>query len=200
MNDSIPPPTRSDADKTRPPVGALRFDTPQDLYLRLPEIAELTQQRPRPGEDPLAFLGRLRSSTTPEEAVTYTAFAALPQMTVRWGYECLRLMADYLDPMERPMMEMVAAWLNHPSTAMRQRIAREALWAPSRSPSVFLGLAVAWSGGAVAPNDPMPVPLYRSPRAVNSAVLSCLARAELQRRPIYLARFIDMAETLFRVY
>lgn len=191
---------RGDAEKTRPPMGSLRFETPQELFLKLPQIAELTQQRPRPGEDALAFLGRLRSSTTPEEAVTYTAFAALPQMAVRWGYECLRLMADHLDPMERPMMEMVAAWLAHPSTNLRQRIAREALWAPSRSPSVLLGLAVAWSGGPVAPNDPMPAPLFRAPRSVNSAVLSCLARADLNRRSVYLARFIDMAETLFRVY
>ena len=181
-------------------MGLLRFDTPHELFLSLPQIAELTQQRPRPDEDSLAFLGRLRSSTTPEEAITYTAFAALPQMAVRWGYECLRLMAEHLDPMERPMMEMIAAWLDHPSTAMRQRIAREALWAPSRSPSVQLGLAVAWSGGPVAPNDPMPAPIHRAPRSVNSAVLSCVARADMRARSVFLARFIDMAESFFRVY
>lgn len=192
--------SRPDADKTRPPMGALRFDNPHELFLSLPQIAELTQHRPRPGEDALAFLNRLRASPTPEEAVTYTAFAALPQMAVRWGYECLRAMADHLDPMDRTMMEMVASWLDHPSTAMRQRVAREALWAPSRSPSVLLGLAVAWSGGPVAPNDPLPAPLHRTPRSVNSAVLSCLARAELARRPAWLERFTDMAEPMFRVY
>lgn len=194
------PINRSDAEKTRPPMGVLRFDSLHSLFINLPQIAELTQQRPRPAEDPLAFLTRLRTSSTPEDAVTYTAFAALPQAAVRWGYECLRMMADHLDPMDRPMMELIASWLQHPSTNMRQRIARDALWAPSRSPSVMLGLAVAWSGGPVAPNDPLPAPLHRTPRAVNSAVLSCLARADLSRRPFYLARFIDMAEPLFRAY
>lgn len=200
MNDQPPPPSRFEVEKTRPPISSLRYDSPQALFLHLPQIAELTQQRPQPGEDALAFLTRLRGSATPEEAVTYVAFAALPQLAVRWGHDCLRIMGDHLDPMDRPMIEMIAAWLDYPATATRQRIAREALWAPSRSPSVLLGLAVAWSGGPVAPNDPLPVPLYRAPRSVNSAVLSCLARADLSRRPGCLARFLDAAEPMFRVY
>lgn len=191
---------RADTEKTRPPMGLLRYDSPQSLFINLPQIAELTQQRPRPTEDSLTFLTRLRDSPTPEDAVTFTAFAALPQTAIRWGYECLRLMADHLDPMDRPMMELIAAWLQHPATNMRQRIARDALWAPSRSPSVMLGLAVAWSGGPIAPNDPLPAPLHRSPRAVNSAVLTCLARSDLSRRSRYLVRFVDMAERLFRAY
>ena len=190
----------TDAEKTRPPTGALRFDSPQSLFMNLPQIAEYTHQRPRPAEDALAFLLRLRQSPTPEDAITYTAFAALPQIAVRWGYECLRMMAGHLDPMDRPMMELIASWLQHPATRMRQRIAREALWAPSRSPAVMLGLGVAWSGGPVAPNDPLPAPLHRTPRAVNTAVLGCLARADLSQRPFYLARFVDMAEGLFRAY
>ncbi|PZO68318.1 MAG: hypothetical protein DI498_00130 [Paracoccus denitrificans] len=178
----------------------MRFETPVELYLAVPEINELTQQRPRPGESGLAFLLRLRASTTPEEGVTFTAFAAYPQMAIGWGYECIRLMADLLNPNERPMMEMVAGWLAQPGTPMRHRVAHDALWAPARTPSVFLGLAVAWSGGGIAPNDTASPPLHRTPRAVNSAVLSCLARADLNRRPILLARFIDMAEPMFRVY
>lgn len=55
---------------------------PADLYAAMPQLAELTQHRPRAGEDALHYLGRLRSSTTPEEAVTYTAFAALPEMAI----------------------------------------------------------------------------------------------------------------------
>ena len=200
MNDPLPQPSLSDSEKTRPPMGSLRYDNPQDLFLHLPQIAELTRARPRPGEDALGFLGRLRRSTTPEEAVTFVAFAALPQTAIRWGYDCLRVMGENLDPMDKPMMELIAGWLQHPATAMRQRIAREALWAPSRSPSVLLGLAVAWSGGPVAPNDPLPAPLHRAPRSVNSAVLSCLARSDLSRRAAYLDRFVDMAEPLFRVY
>lgn len=200
MTDAQHPGHAPASDKTRPPTSSLRFETPVDLYLRLPEVNELTRHRPRPGETGLDYLLRLRASTTPEEAVTFTAFAAFPQTAIGWAYECIRVMSDLLNPLERPMMELVAAWLGQPGTPMRHRIAQEALWAPMLTPSVFMGLAVAWSGGSVAPHDATPPPLHRCPRAVNSAVLSCLARADLNRRPILLARFIDMAEPLFRVY
>ena len=188
------------SEKTCPPRRSLRFDTPSELYTRLPEVQMLTTQRPRQDEDNLQYLYRLRSSTTPEEGVTFAAFAAQPSVAAGWGYECLRLMADHLNPLERPMLQEIAAWVNSPTTAMRHRLMREALWAPSRSPSVLLGLGVGWSTGGPAPNDPMRPPPYRTPQAVNSAVLSCLARSDMTRRPVYLARFIDLAETLFRAF
>lgn len=185
-------------ERTRPPATATRCPTPWELYRLIPEIGSLTMQRPREDEDGLEFLLRLRASTTPEEAVTYTAFAALPERAAGWAYECLRSMAEYLNPMERPMMELIAAWLANPHTPMRHRVMREALYAPSRSPSVLLGLAVGWSSGGPAPNDTLAAPPWRTPQAINSAVLSCLARADLTRRPALLARFIDMAQPLFR--
>lgn len=187
-------------DKTCPPRRSLRYDTPAELFLRLPEVQMLTQMRPRQDEDNLQYLYRLRASTTPEEAVTFAAFAAVPSVACGWGYECLRLMADHLSPLEKPMLQDIAAWIANPTTGMRHRLMREALWAPSRSPSVLLGLAVGWSTGGPAPNDPLRPPPYRTPQVVNSAVLSCLARSDLGRRSVYLARFIDLAETLFRSY
>jgi len=188
------------SDKTQPPVSSLRYETPLDIYAALPQLAELTQHRPREGEDVLAYLRRLRSSTTPEESVTYTAFSALPQMAIWWAYECLQSMPDYLDNNDRLMMATIANWIKAPSTGLRHSIMKEALWAPARSPTVLLGLAVGWSGGSVAPNDPASAPIYRTPMAINTAVLSSLARSDMTRRPIFLARFINMAESLFRVY
>jgi hypothetical protein len=187
-------------DKTLPPLSALRYETPSDLYSAMPQVSQLTQNRPRAEEDGLEYLLRLRASTTPEEAVTFTAFAALPKMAIWWGYECLRLAGDDLTPADRAMMELVATWTTYPDDENRYRAAKAALYAPVRSPAVFLGLAVGWSGGPIAPNDPAPVPTHRTPRAINSSVLSCLARADLRRRPIRLARFIDQAGSLFRAY
>lgn len=187
-------------DKTQPPVSALRFDAPQDLYAAMPPLVQMTQHRPRENEDALAYLYRLRGSTTPEEAVTFTAFAALPKMAIWWGYECLRTAGDELSPADRALMELVATWTTYPDTENRYRTMKTALFAPVRSPAVFLGLAVGWSGGPVAPNDPAPVPAHRAPRAINTAVLSCLARSDLSHRPVRLARFIEQAVSLFRVY
>lgn len=187
-------------EKTRPPVVTTRYDTVTDLYVAIPQLAELTQQRPREGEEALEYLWRLRSSTTPEEAITFTAFAIQPKLAIWWGHECLRAMPDALSPLDRQMMEQVASWIGRPATDMRHDVMRHALYAPAKSPGVHLALAVGWSGGSIAPNDPAGVPLHRAPRAINTAILSCLARADLSRRPVFLAKFIDMAESLFKVY
>jgi hypothetical protein len=196
MNDKAEPPARDE--HTRPPIGSLRYPDAPSLYAAIPQVAELTQHRPRPDETAIEYLLRLRASTTPEEAITFTAFATLPQLAIWWGYECLRLMPDYLEARDRPYMEAIAAWTKAPTTDLRHRLMREALFAHFRSPAVMLALAVGWSGGPVAPNDPAPVPVHRLPRSLNSAVLSCLARAEMTRRPVLLARFITMAEALCR--
>lgn len=203
MNQTIPPTALAraeDVDNTQPPLGALRFEMPQDLYAAMPQLAELTQKRPMADEDALDYLWRLKASTTPEEAVTYTAFAALPQMAIWWGHECLRLMPETLDTADRELLEHVGRWVSAPSQDLRHHIMRHALWAQKRSPAVMLGLSVGWSGGSIAPNDPASVPIYRSPKSINSAVLSSLAQAQLSRRSVLLAKFIDMAESLFRLY
>lgn len=187
-------------EKTRRPQRSLRPESPAELFTQAAHLSDLVKLRPLPDEDRLRFLARLRFSTTPEEAVTYTAFAALPPSSAGWGYECLRLMAEHLQPQERQMMQQIANWLATPTTRLRHEIMKEALWAPTRGPSVLLGLAVGWSTGTPAPNDPDPSPSHKTPVAVNSAVLSCLARVPLSQRSIFLARILDMAETLFGAY
>ncbi|WP_110805577.1 DUF6931 family protein [Rhodobacter viridis] len=177
----------------------LRHALPTELFKAIPQIADIVQLRPHDAETTLDFLWRLRASTTPEEAVTFTSFAVLPQIAIWWGYECLRLLPEQIEPRDRPFLENIAAWTTGPTQDRRFLLMREALFAPFRSPSVMLALAVGWSGGPVAPNDPMPAPLYRAPRSINAAVLSCLARADLSRRSVLLARFIGLAETLCRV-
>ncbi|OCX66476.1 hypothetical protein BFP70_04385 [Thioclava sp. SK-1] len=191
---------QSEPDKTQPPVSALRYETPFELYKAMPHVARVTQHRPRETEDCLAYLMRLRASTTPEEAVTFTAYAALPKMAIWWGYECLRLAGDDMTAADRHLMELVATWTTYSDTENRYRAMQAALYAPVSSPATHLALAVGWSGGGIAPNDPQPVPSHRAPRAINSAVLSCLANTDLQGRSVRLARFIDTAASLFRVY
>lgn len=187
-----------DTDLTQPPVSALRYETAAELYSEIPQVAQLTMHRPREGEACLDYMMRLRASTTPEEGVTFTAFAAQPKMAIWWGYECVRLARDEIDAEERRMMELVATWTTWPNDQNRFEAMRMALYARARSPSVYLGLAAGWSGGPIAPNDPAQVPAHRAPRAINTAVLSCLARADLRDRPVRLARFIKEATSLFR--
>lgn len=192
-------PQVADEDTTRPPLAAIRFETLQELYAGIPQTAELIRHRPMAEDTYQTFLNRLRGSTTPEEAVTFTAFAAQPQMAIWWAHECLRNMAEALTPLDHQMMALVANWIGRPDKDTRHAAMKEALWAPMRTPGVFLALATGWSGGSIAPNDPAPVPLHRTPRAINTAIMSCLAKAPLHQRPVLLARFIDMADSILRV-
>lgn len=187
-------------EKTRPPAVTLRYDTLADLFASIPQIAEITTDRPRANENAQDVLFRLRRSDTPEEAITFAAFAFVPKMAIWWGYECLRSIPEVLTPTDRSMMDGIANWIGQPTTAHRHAVMKDALWAPERVPAVHLGLAVGWSGGSIAPNDPAAVPLHRCPRAINTAVLSVLAQANISRRTIYLTRFMDVAQSLFKVY
>jgi len=183
---------------TRPPQQILRQPTPHALFQEIPQIAQVVRRAPSPEEDTASYLVRLRGSTTPEEAVTFAAFALQPNMAVWWGYECLRALPEKLDPMDRAILEAVAIWTQHPSDANRWRTMQSALFAPRRSPAVLLGLAVGWSGGSVAPNDTAPVARHRAPGAINSAVLSCLAGLDVRSRSVHLARMIGLAASLLR--
>ncbi len=188
-----------EAEKTQPPVSHLRFNTPEELYINMPQIQNFTQHKPRENEGYFDFINRVKSSTTPEEVLTLTAFAAQPKMAVWWAYECLRTMPEFLKEADRELFKLVADWTSYPDAENRYRAMKVALWAPKTTPTVFLALAVGWSGGQFAPNDPAKIPPWRTPRAINSAVLSCLAQASLDRRTFYLARFIELTNSLFRI-
>ncbi|MEC7761524.1 MAG: hypothetical protein VX874_06380 [Pseudomonadota bacterium] len=184
---------QAESDKTQPPVSVMRYETPAELFEEMPQVAQLTMHRPLAGETALNFLARLRASTTPEEALTFAAFALKPKIAIWWCYECLRVAGDELSHEERHLMELVANWTNYPDNENRYRAMKVALYAPVRTPAVHLGLAVGWSGGPIGPNDTAQVPPHRTPRAVNTAALMCLARSGLQNRSLRLARFIQIA-------
>jgi hypothetical protein len=195
-----------EGEKTRPPtqmsaqVSVLRYPTPHELYGAMPQLRNLTQLRPREDESSLEFLARLQASPTPEETVTFAAFAAVPRVAVWWGYECLRNLRADFTPHDRELLDHIAQWSSSGDTHLRYEIMKVALFAERRTAAVMLGLAVGWSGAQIAPNDPSPVPPHRTPRAVNAAVLSALAQCQLANRPHHLLRLVRMAEQLFRAY
>lgn len=185
-------------DKTLPPVSRLRHETATDLIGALPPLAGMLALAPAAGEVPAAFLERLRAGPVPEDGIVLTAYAVVPAIGIWWGYECLRSMPAQLDTTDHKMMELVADWSRRPTAEARHRTMREALFAPARTPGVYLGLSVGWSGGSFAPNDPTPVPPWRSPRAIAAAVLTCIARCDPADRPARVATMLDNAERLLR--
>lgn len=178
----------------------LRAERAAQLYVSMPKLGALTVARPHSGEPALNYFNRLRTSATPEEAVTFAAFAPLPQMSIWWGHECLRLIPGALSGEDAKLLEQVGRWVAAPNARLRHWIMRRALWADSRSPTVMLGLAAGWSGGALAPNDPQGVALDRCPTAVATAVLGTLAKVPTAQRADLRNHFLDLADCLFHAY
>jgi len=193
-------PEDADSDLTIPPMQTLRTDGPAQLYRDIPELASFTKHRPTEEEDPLGYLTRLKSSTTPEDAVTYSAFAVEPRAAIHWAAQSIRTILPDLSPDDLQLMSWVMQWLEHPTKENRWRTLQVALFAPRRSPVVYLGLAIGWSGGPLAPNDPSVPPKWRSSHAINAAVLGALAAGDPAYRSVNLARVLDLAAALFRVY
>ena len=193
-------PKVSDAEATQPPVSVLRYSSPSELYVAMPQIRELTQLRPTDEEDHLSFLERLSASPTPEEIVTFTAFAARPKVAVWWGYECLRNLRSDFSGHDRELLEKVASWSTTGDTSTRYEIMKAALFAERRTSAVQLGLAAGWAGAQIAPNDPAPIAPHRTPRGVNAAVLSALAQCHLGHRWSHMAKLRRLAESIFRAY
>jgi len=189
-----------DAERTIPPVKSLRFDRPFDLYRELPEVRGFTKHRPSEEDDAFGFFEQLARSTTPEDALTFTAFATEPLAAIKWGLASTQAVLSDLPPEEEQLLHWVAQWVENPTKENRWRTFQVALFAPRRSASVYLGLAVGWSGGPLAPNDPVTVPAWRTPRAVNTAVLRSIGQVGLQQRSVCMQRVLDLAANHFRVY
>jgi len=187
------------SEQTLPPARAIRFDRVNDLYAEMPEITKFIQSPPEDEEGYRGLLGRLRVSQTPEDAVTFTAFALEPRAAIQWGLDCVLSLIPEMPPEDTRLVNLISEWLDDETSENRWKALELALFAPRRSPAVYLGLAVGWSGGPLAPNDLVTVPPWRSPRAVSSAVMRAVGQMRTEHRGESLDFVLDRAAGLFRL-
>jgi hypothetical protein len=185
-----------DPDRTLPPAAPLRMRAALDLFAGMPRLAGLIGPAPEAGESVADFARRLERSATPEDALVLAAFALRPEPAIRWARA---LLPGPAGPDEAAMLGLVDAWLaaDHPRERERHAAMRLALFAPVAGPAVHLGLAVGWSGGSYAPNDPSAVPAFRAPRAVAAAVAGALAGVPVSGRAQWVGQALDRAVLLF---
>lgn len=187
------------SEQTLPPARAIRFDRVSDLFGEMPEIANFIQSRPLEDEGYRGFLERLRASHTPEDAVTFTAFAIEIEAAIRWGLDSILDIRPELTPEDTQLVNWIAEWLDDPQTTTRWKTMQMALFAPRRTPAVDLGLAVGWSGGPLAPNDLVSVPPWRAPRAISAGVLRAIGLVHTDHRSASMDHVLNRAAGLFRI-
>ncbi|CUH78130.1 hypothetical protein TRM7557_01737 [Tritonibacter multivorans] len=185
-------------DLTVPPMRSMRYDSPAQLYAAVPEVAAFTKHRPSVEEDNFYYFQRLKGSTTPEDAITFAAFSAEARSAIHWAMQAVRTTLPEPGPEDAELLIAIGQWMDYPGNETRWRALQLALFAPRRSPIVYIGLAVGWSGGIMAPNDPSRPPVWRTASAVNAALLTTLARGGAEQRSVNMARILDAATSLFR--
>lgn len=187
------------SEQTLPPARAIRFDRVEDLFHEMPEIEEFMHMRPDPDEGYRAFFQRIRNAPTREDAVTFIAFAALPREAITWALDAILALQPEQSAEDTQLVNRIADWIEDPTTEARWKTMQMALFAPRRTPLVYLGLGVGWSGGPLAPNDLVHVPEWRSARAISSAVLRAIGQLHLEHRKASLDHVLDRAAGLLRV-
>lgn len=186
------------SERTLPPARMMRFDRMSELFHRMPELGQFMTARPEAHEGYRQFLERLRGSTTPEDGIVFAAFAVQPQDAIAWGYESVRALSE-VSADDQALAAAITDWLGTPDTERRWRALQIALFAPRRTAMVYLGLAVGWSGGPLAPNDLVSVPAWRAARAVSSGVLRAVGQGTPDERAARLGAAFDRAAGLFRI-
>lgn len=188
------------SDKTLPPARAIRYDRLSDLFGQVPQCAAMLQQGPQETDGYRSFLETLRESQTPEDAVTFTAFALKPVAAIRWAFESISAIQSEHTAEDAEIAGLIQDWLDTQTKEHRWKVLQLALFAPRKSAVVYLGLAVGWSGGPFAPNDLVAIPAWRCSRAVGTGVLRAIGQAGPEHRQAYLDQTLDRAAGLFRVH
>lgn len=192
--------TRSDthAPQTTEPAQGLRAQLAEDLFRALPALPTLVMERPVDGQHCLDFLRVLRLGKTPEEAVTFMAFALAPRHAVWWGHECLKTVPDLLTPQDTQMMGLIAVWVAEQDDDSRCAALDAAMKVDVYGPGVWLALGAGWSGGSMSARGlpPVPPPPSAMGQALNAGIHSALARVPQDKRRRMLDHYVAMAEVL----
>lgn len=187
------------SEQTLPPTRATRFNRVNELYAEMPELDKFIDHQPEAEDGYRSFLERLRASHTPEDAVTFAAFALQSKAGVQWALDCVLGLSPELPPEDTRLVNLISEWIDDGSDKNRWKTLEVALFAPRRSAAVYLGLAVGWSGGPLAPNDLVTVPTWRAPRALSSAVMRAIGQVRTEKRAESLDFVLDRAAGLFRL-
>lgn len=194
---TMAPETTPNPDTAATEAVNLRYPLARDVFEQISEISEDMETRPNT-QNGLEFLRALLAGPTPEEAITFAAYALSPRHSVWWAHECLNALPELLTDQDKTMLALCAAWAANPAEDSRYDVLEAGLGAETRGPGVWIALGAGWSAGSMSPADQPEVPVqpFLTGRAVNAGVLSILARVPQDKRRRHLGHFVSMADYL----
>ena len=153
-----------------------RFSTARDLYAAFPSTERDINADPT-DEPPLAFLQRLRQSETPEDGVSFLAYALGRREGVWWAAQSVRLLCRIAAGQEDASLQAAESWVRDPDDLLRREALRLGMTGNHRIATPWVALAAGWSGGNIGPSAHSVVQATpeMTPKAVRTSILVALA-------------------------
>jgi hypothetical protein len=168
----------------------LRFTTAQQVFEAFPRAAEIIEEKPG-DESPLDFLRRLIVSAHRFDAITYAAYLLPRREAVWWGCHCMKALMGRSDE----ALAAAEAWVREPEDASRRAALASWETRERRSPTPWLALAAAQSGGNMAPEGAPPrlPPPGSTPVAVKAGLILAIAQKPARDQPGWTAACAEAA-------
>jgi hypothetical protein len=177
-------------------MNRLRFATAREVFEAFPaardEIAAVPTDDP-----PLAFVETLASGMTPEDAVTFCAYMLPRREAVWWACQCVRTLVPSRSEEQEACLQIAEEWVREPEEEHRRAALRLGMDSDKRSPTTWLALAAAWSGGSMSPGEhPVPTQPDLTAKAARGAVLVALAGVPVKDRAAHLRACLESGRRL----
>lgn len=176
-----------------------RFNTAREVFQAFPSTDDDISAKPT-DDPPLAFLAALRRSETPEDAVSFLAYALGRREAVWWGAQSVRFLAKVHPGAEDAPLQAAEAWVRDPDDQRRREALRLGMTGNRRLATCWVALAAGWSGGNIGPSADAVVAATpeMTPRAVRTAILVALATVSAKDRGSRLQTCVDTGLPLLK--
>lgn len=170
----------------------LRFSTAKEVFDAFPSAYDDIRAAPT-GDMPISFLQTLRRSETPEDAITFLAYALGRREAVWWAAQSVRQLGRIDVGQEDAMLLAAEIWVRDPEDLHRREALRLGMTSNRRLATTWVALAAAWSGGNIAPGSQGIVAATpeMTPKAVRTGILVALATVTARDRASRLQLCVD---------
>lgn len=179
-------------------MSVIRFESAREVFETFPDLKDDISAKATEAH-PLAFLGDLQASPTPEDAITFIAHILPRRLAVYWAAGCVRALEQGRELDSFPAMQAALAWLREPEEGNRLRALAAGMQSDRADATSWLALAAGWSGGNISPagqGHPVQPPPHLTAVAARAAVLISLAKVGSVARAENIARVLDHGRKL----
>lgn len=173
-------------------MSRLRFAAAREVFDAYPGLADDIRAQPS-GDPPIAYLRALAAGETPEDALTFCAYALGRREAVWWGCQCVRSVAAVAPGGEDACLRAAEDWVREPEDGRRVAALRLGGTSDRRGATPWLALAAGWSGGNISTVEGGFVASQpeMTAKAVRTAILIALARVGAKDRGQRLGLCVD---------